>query len=149
MKKISLDEAKNYQAYYRTPTSPDPAFYTVEVDQDGWETMTYYSKHNKINTDGIEGSEWVYVLSNDYMPGIFKIGFTYNAPEERAAQLFKTGTPDEFKIAYRCKCFNGMRIERAVHSKLKKQRIRMDREFFRVNLDDAIRTIEEMKTQFG
>lgn len=149
MKRISVEEAQNYQRYHRTPTSPEPAFYTVEIDKDGWEVMTYYTKNNKIDTDGIEGSEWVYVLANDYMPGIFKIGFTYNDPETRATQLFKTGVPDEFQIVYRCKCFNGMRVERAVHESLRKKRIRMDREFFKVELEEAIQIIEDMKLKFG
>ena len=83
------------------------------------------------------------------MPGVLKIGYTYNEPETRAAQLFKTGVPDEFTIAYRCKCFNGMRVERAVHEKLRKKRIRMDREFFKVELEEAIQVIEEMKLKFG
>jgi hypothetical protein len=149
MKRISNEEAQNYQKYNRTPTSPDPAFYTIEIDEDGWEVMNYYSKNHRVSTEGIEGSEWVYILSNPYMPGILKIGYTYNEPEERAAQLFKTGVPDEFIIAHRCKCFNGMRVEKAVHNHLKRKRIRMDREFFKIDLEEAIQVVENMKVKYG
>ena len=150
MKRISLEEAENYQPYKRTPLSGDPDFYAIEVDKDGWENTYYYTKHNRVHSDlENEGSEYVYVLKNEYMPGLLKIGYTYNTPESRAVQLFKTGVPDMFKVVYRCKCFNGMRIERAVHQQLKKYRIREDREFFKVKLEEAIQTIEQMKEQYG
>jgi hypothetical protein len=121
MKRISLEEAKNYQPYKRTPLSGDPDFYAIEVDKDGWENTYYYTKHNRVHSDlDYDGSEYVYVLENEYMPGLLKIGYTYNTPESRAVQLFKTGVPDMFKVVYRCKCFNGMRVERAVHPTVKK-----------------------------
>ena len=150
MKRISIEEAENYQPYKRTPLSGDPDFYTIEVDQDGWEITRYFTHHNRVNPDlGVEGSEYVYVLENEYMPGLLKIGYTYNSPESRAVQLFKTGVPDMFRVVYRCKCFNGMRVERAVHNHLKKYRVRSDREFFKIKLEEAIQAIEQMKEQYG
>ena len=149
MQQITLEEAENYQVFQRTPTSGEPPYYTIESSSEGWETITYYTRNHRISSDLGEGSEWVYVLSNKYMPGIFKIGYTYNSPEERAHQLFKTGVPDEFIIVHRCKCFNGMRIEKAVHAKLSNKRIRIDREWFSVDLEEAIKVINNMKIKYG
>jgi hypothetical protein len=149
MKKITVEEAENLQPYERTPLSPNPPFYTVEQDENsGWDKVSYFTNHSRVDKNS-EGSEYVYVLKNEFMPGLLKIGYTYNTPESRAVQLFKTGVPDMFKVVYRCKCFNGMRIERAVHQQLKKYRIREDREFFKIKLEEAIQAIEQMKEQYG
>lgn len=149
MKRISLEEAKNLQPYTRTPLSGDPEFYTIHLDEEGWEVTTYYTKHNKIISNDEVGSQYVYVLGNDYMPGILKIGYTYNDPGVRAQQLFKTGVPDTFKVLYAGKCFNGMRVERAVHEKLKLKRIRGDREFFKIRFEEAKNIIDEMIEKYG
>ena len=48
---------------------------------------------------------WVYVLSNEFMPGIYKIGMTTTSPATRAKELSSaTGVPAPFKIeaAYHC-----------------------------------------------
>jgi hypothetical protein len=147
MKRITLEESQNYQVYVRTPLSPPPHYYTIEV-VNGWENVKYYTNHSKTNNSE-EGSEYVYVLKNEYMPGIFKIGYTYNDPSLRANQLFKTGVPTEFEVAYSIKCLNGMRIERASHECLKQYRIRNDREFFKVDLETIIQTLEKMKENYG
>lgn len=42
---------------------------------------------------------WVYILSNEYMPGIYKIGMTTNSPEARAKELSSaTGVPIHSKL---------------------------------------------------
>ncbi len=148
MKKITVEEAKNLQLYKRTPLSPDPNFYTVSIDDDGWEKVEYYTNHSKIDGNS-EGSEYVYVLKNEFMPGLLKIGYTYNDPSLRANQLFKTGVPGEFEIVHTSRCFNGMRVEKAVHEALKRFRVRKDREFFKVDLEKAIHIINEMKEKYG
>jgi len=149
MVRIDIEEAKNYQPFVDAPFSGDPEFYTIEEDKDGWEVVRYFTKHNKIDTEGKLGSQYVYVLSNEYMPGLLKIGYTYNDPGVRAGQLFKTGVPDSFKIEYYGKCFNGMRVEREVHKKLKDKRVRDDREFFKTEVEEVKILIDEMIKKFG
>jgi hypothetical protein len=148
MKKIEVSEAKNLQPYERTPLSPSPPYYTIQVDDDGWEKVNYYTNHQKVDGNS-EGSEYIYILRNESMPGLFKIGYTYNDPTQRASQLFKTGVPTEFEIVHVFKCFNGMRIERAIHEKLKSFRVNKNREFFNVELDVASKVSEQMKEKYG
>jgi hypothetical protein len=150
MKRISLEEAENLQPYIRTPLSSDPDFYTIEKDSDGWETTKYYTLHSKIDSSGGEGSEYVYVLGNEYMPGLLKIGYTYNDPQIRASQISKsTGVPEKFKVLFYGRCFNGMRVEKAVHDLLKKYRINNSKEFFKISLEEAKISINQMIEKYG
>jgi hypothetical protein len=36
---------------------------------------------------------WIYVISNNSMPGLVKVGYSMKDPEERAKELDHTGTP--------------------------------------------------------
>ncbi len=150
MKRISLEEAKNLQPYIRTPLSKDPDFFTVETSEDGWDDIKYYTSHNKININGGEGSEYVYVLENKYMPGLLKIGYTYNDPQIRASQISKsTGVPGGFVVIHSQKCFNGLRVEKAVHEKLKEYRITSNKEFFQVEISFVKEVIKSKIEEYG
>jgi hypothetical protein len=79
------------------------------------------------------------------MPEMVKIGYTKNNPVERANQLSKsTGVPTPFNVVYSYSCFNGERIEKAVHKHFRKKRVNNQREFFYVDVDEAIKIIESL-----
>jgi hypothetical protein len=79
------------------------------------------------------------------MPETVKIGYTKNDPVERANQLSKsTGVPTPFNVVYSYSCFNGERIEKAVHKHFRKKRVNSQREFFYINADEAIKVIESL-----
>lgn len=83
----------------------------------------------------VEG--WVYVLSNEYMPGIYKVGMTTVSPENRAKELSSaTGVPDKFKIEAAFYSDSPGNDESYIHECLAKYRINEAREFFRCELDD-------------
>jgi type VI protein secretion system component Hcp len=52
--------------------------------------------------------------------------------------------PTPFNVVYSYCCFNGERIEKAVHKHLRKKRVNSQREFFYVELDEAIKAIEDL-----
>ena len=39
----------------------------------------------------------VYILSNEFMPDLVKIGYTSRNPSKRISELFTTSVPGEFK----------------------------------------------------
>jgi hypothetical protein len=43
------------------------------------------------------GFGFVYILSNDSMPGLYKIGFTHNSVRQRIRDLSATGVPTAFR----------------------------------------------------
>jgi hypothetical protein len=46
---------------------------------------------------------FVYILTNDMMPDLVKIGLTTALPEDRAKELFNTGVPNSFNVAFRAR----------------------------------------------
>ncbi|HAT3668075.1 TPA: GIY-YIG nuclease family protein [Citrobacter freundii] len=80
---------------------------------------------------------WVYILSNEYMPGIFKVGMTTTSPEIRAKELSSaTGVPYPFKVEAAFHCEDPSRSEREIHEALNEVRINESREFFKDDLDE-------------
>ena len=145
MERITNEEAKKLVPYDRTRTSLPPSHFTVEVKEDGWDKIEYYTYRLRQSVDGGEGDQSVYVLENPSMPGILKIGYTKGDPNGRANQLSKaTGVPTPYKVVFSYNCFNGERIERATHKHLKKYRINNDREFFNVTIEEAKKVINEI-----
>jgi len=142
---ITNEEAQNYVPYERTPLSPEPAFYSIFQDNDGWDIVKYFTSRFRQSVNGNNGDQSVYILESTSMPEMVKIGYTKNNPEERANQLSKsTGVPTPFNVVYSYSCFNGERIEKAVHKHFRKQRVSSQREFFYVDVDEAVKIIESI-----
>ena len=87
------------------------------------------------NTYGI-----VYLLTNPAMPGLVKIGMTTReCVEERMRELYGTGVPVPFDCKYACKVnvSDCAKIEKALHTAFAPNRINANREFFRINPEQA------------
>ncbi len=91
----------------------------------------------------------VYILTNQAMPGLVKIGFTKNSVEERVRELFTTGVPSEFKIEFQIECRDPEGVEQAVHEYLTEHRHQSIREFFRTNPKDAAKIISEIANKIS
>lgn len=82
---------------------------------------------------------FVYILTNPAFPNYLKIGKTTRSTNERVKELSSsTGVPHEFNIVYEIRCSDCDEAEKLVHQQLEKYRISKSREFFDVNLDNAI-----------
>lgn len=87
---------------------------------------------------------WVYVLTNEFMPGIVKIGKTTRSVERRAEELYQTGVPAPFVEAYSAMAPDCLAIEMALHAHFDERRVNASREFFRVSVAEVRQQIEEM-----
>jgi hypothetical protein len=76
--------------------------------------------------------EIVYILQNDAMPGIVKIGRTSSDLEGRIRQLDTTGIPLPFRCFYAAEVQNGSKVEERLHEAFGDMRVRERREFFRI-----------------
>lgn len=90
---------------------------------------------------------FVYVLANDAMPDVLKIGQTSRLSEDRANDLFTTGIPFPFKVIFRVLTSNQKELESMVHEKLKNFRVNQNREFFHVSPEVAIDAILNAQQQ--
>jgi hypothetical protein len=77
-------------------------------------------------------------LTNAAMPGLIKIGFTAGAPEYRAMELASTGVPAPFQVAWTLEDPQAGVIERKTHAALGDRRVVSNREFFRMDVGEAV-----------
>ena len=92
--------------------------------------------------------EIVYVLSNPSMPGLIKIGRTSkDNANERIAQLYTTGVPVPFTLEFACKVTNAKEVEDALHLAFSPNRINSQREFFRMDSQQAIAILRLLHTE--
>ena len=155
MKCISWEEGLNYiplEEQEGTSLS-DCKYYTFSPDEDGWESVKYFTgtKRSRFNGLSAEGTHWVYVLENNAMPGLYKVGFTKDGvgPETRAKQVSRSsGVPTPFNVKWAFKCFDGMALEQQVHKRLSYARVNNDREFFNEKFEVIKETIETLGQNF-
>lgn len=76
---------------------------------------------------------FVYCLSNESMPGIYKIGFTRGSPSLRAKQLSApTSVPTPFDVEWYAESEGADVLEAELHKALGRFRVSESREFFKV-----------------
>ena len=84
----------------------------------------------------------VYVLTNEAMPGIVKIGLTTDSIESRLGSLNShSGVPLPFECHFAAEVDSCARIERILHQLFSEQRINPRREFFRVDPEKVVLAI--------
>ena len=87
----------------------------------------------------------VYLLTNPCMPGLVKIGMTTQEDiDKRMRELYTTGVPVPFECQFACKVNNKdcAKIEKALHTAFDPQRVNKNREFFRINVEQAKAILE-------
>ena len=84
----------------------------------------------------------VYILTNEAMPGIIKIGWTDKNVEERMKELDKTSTPVPFTCYFAKRVEDPTFVESKLHEAFDEFRIRDNREFFRMSPNQAKAALE-------
>jgi hypothetical protein len=86
----------------------------------------------------------VYILNNQAMPGLVKIGHTARTPEIRAAELSAaTGVPGRFVVAWSHPVRDHEALEALAHGRLARYRVNNNREFFSCTVAQARRIIKQ------
>jgi len=85
----------------------------------------------------------VYVVTNDSMPGMVKIGVTEKEDiKERLKELDNTSVPTPFRFYYGIKSDRYKEIEKLLHITFSKSRIRDKREFFAIEPEHVVAAIK-------
>ena len=87
---------------------------------------------------------WVYVATNESMPGIVKIGRSKNHPDQRMSELQSTGVPTPFLCNYCVLVEHHEDLEAEIHRAFSEVRVTENREFFRLRIDQAIQQIKSV-----
>ena len=86
---------------------------------------------------------YIYILRDPRNPEILKIGKTKNAPAKRLKQLNGTSTLYDLELMYSRKVSNMDTAEADLHRRFAAQRVRRDREFFKVRLNAVKKIADE------
>ena len=63
---------------------------------------------------------YVYVIVNEGMPGLVKVGYSSRRPGKRAEELSSTGNPYRYKVAFYLSSANPYEVEQLAHEYLRK-----------------------------
>ncbi len=81
----------------------------------------------------------VYMLTNEAMPGLVKIGLTTDSVENRVAQLSShSGVPLPFECYFAAEVGDASRIENILHQLFSENRVNPRREFFRIDAEKVV-----------
>lgn len=93
---------------------------------------------------------YVYVLSNPSMPGLVKIGRSKVGGNSRGKQMYKgdTGVPTPFELEFECLFDDCIEAEAILHDELGHLRVNPQREFFKMDQDEAVIAVLNMAAYF-
>ncbi len=85
----------------------------------------------------------VYILTNDCMPNLVKIGITQKENvQDRMRELDKTGLPIPFTCHFAIRVEDYESVEKLAHDVFKDQRVRKNREFFKVEPERVVSALK-------
>jgi len=149
--RITPEQAEKYISCEEDQLGGEAVYFTMEPDPEDpeWDKVTYYTNRSKeIHIPkGLTGAQYIYILENDTMPGLVKIGFTKNKPSERVKQInAATGVALDFNVKYQYPCFNAHDLEKEIHIYLEAEgfRVNKKKEFFNITVEQAISVIERI-----
>lgn len=86
---------------------------------------------------------FVYILANESMPGIYKIGFTDRSPALRARELSRsTSAPTPFDVVCYGEFIDARDVESDMHAHFHDRRVSGNREFFHGPIASLIKHLE-------
>lgn len=80
----------------------------------------------------------IYILTNEAMPGLVKIGYTLNLEQRMRELSTASGVPLPFECHYAAEVPDHVRIESLMHQLFSEHRINPRREFFRIPPEKAV-----------
>ncbi|MDG1201268.1 MAG: GIY-YIG nuclease family protein, partial [Candidatus Actinomarina sp.] len=90
-------------------------------------------------------SQIVYILTNEAMPDMVKIGLTSTTVEDRMKTLQSTGVPLPFTCYYAAEVEDASKIEKALHAGYADSRVNPNREFFNISPEAARAILKEFE----
>ena len=148
MKRLHTEELSDYKLYNpnSNQTLKDVLGFTFTPEEDGSESVKYYTKGQYSYERGI-----VYILENECIPGLLKIGFTRKDAHSRAKEISTaTGVPKPFEVKFIYECNDPYSVEQEIHNEIngKGKRINKKREFFEIEFNEAVSIIKGIGSKY-
>lgn len=157
MKRITKEEAERYRKLdiEDLPSLSQVVAFTLTpcqvIGMEDWEDVTYYGPSIVDPSGALKKPEWVYVLVNQGMPGICKIGMTTTSVSQRVNEINSaTGVITPWYPVYSYTCVNSYYLEQEVHKYLEDRghRVNPNREGFDIDSNTAIAVIESLGKKY-
>jgi hypothetical protein len=84
---------------------------------------------------------WVYIIVNQAIKDLIKIGYSSKDPSLRASDFAQTGVPHKYRVVYDALVDDPYKVEQLVHSNLK--RFNEDKEWFNCSVQQGIESIRK------
>ena len=85
---------------------------------------------------------WVYVITNNAMPDLVKVGYSTKDPELRAKELNHTGIPHPYLVEYELLIDEPYKIEQKTHKLLSERH--EGKEWFRCSPEEAVAAVKQV-----
>jgi len=89
---------------------------------------------------------FVYLLGNDSFNNLYKIGYTFKSPHQRASELSNTSSPNDFYVLIYAATESPSEYESAFHHTFAEKRVNQNREFFDLSIDDIKEFLRSCRT---
>ena len=124
--------------------------FTRVPDGDGWDSVHYLASAVLDPTGVVRASEYVYVLVNQSVPNMVKIGMTTTTPTQRAREISSaTGVAVPWIPVFEFRCLRSDLLEAEVHEYLHAHRVNKHREMFSIDSHTAQKVIEELGYKYS
>ncbi len=95
-----------------------------------------------------KNNQIVYVLTNEAMPNLVKIGKTTRSDvKTRMSELYSSGVPYQFECVYAVEVNDCSTVEKALHVAFNPNRVNPKREFFSIDPEQAIAILKLLGTK--
>jgi hypothetical protein len=95
-----------------------------------------------------KNNQIVYVLTNEAMPNLVKIGKTTRSDvKTRMSELYSSGVPYQFECVYAVEVNDCSTVEKALHVAFNPNRVNPKREFFSIDPEQVIAILKLLGTQ--
>ena len=148
MKRLHTEELSDYKLYNPNSNQSlnDVLGFDLIKEENGWESVNYYTRKQYSYEKGI-----IYILKNECIPGLLKIGFTTKDAYSRAKEISTaTGVPKPFEVKFIYECNDPYSVEQEIHNELNGvgKRINRKREFFELELQEAIKLVKHIGSKY-
>lgn len=89
----------------------------------------------------------IYILTNEAMPNLVKLGITYTTIEQRMKELYTAGVPVPFECFHASLVENAEDVERRIHRAFSKFRVNKNREFFEILPENILEILEMVEIE--
>jgi len=102
---------------------------------------------NKPYKDNYGRKGIVYLLTNEAMPNLVKVGVTYTTIDQRMRELYTAGVPVPFECFHASVVGNAKDVERRIHRAFAKYRVNKNREFFEILPENILEILEMVEIE--